>query len=122
LGPETSSKRNTIFIEVTDSNRISLEEEKNQKLSFRKIKSEWIKEKKAILNKFKLEEKLSYLNRPYLYHEVFYTLKGQRFVEGDLFYSCSKKTASNISFLVTEKKLEAFQNVFKRFLQSLECD
>lgn len=121
LGPEKTKKRNTIFLEVTDSNRINFDEEKSQEISFKKIKTEWIKEKKAILNKFQLDQKLDFLKNQYLYHEVFYSLNGTRFVEGELFYSCSKKTASNISFLVQEERLEAFKNIFKRFLKSFEC-
>ncbi|MCR9204155.1 MAG: hypothetical protein NXH75_06235 [Halobacteriovoraceae bacterium] len=121
LGPEKAKKRSTIFLEITNSNRISFEEEKKKKNEFKSIKTEWIKEKKAILNNFEIDKKLKYIKNEYLFHEVSYSMKGVKFIEGDLFYRCSPEVTANISFLVEEKRIMAFRGVFKRYMTSLAC-
>lgn len=121
LGPEKETKRSTIFIEVMESKRINFNEEKDSLEKFKNLKVEWLKNKKGNLNKFDLDKKLNFLNSKYLFHEVYYTLGNQKFVEGDLYYKCGKDVVSNVSFLVKESRYNSFRETFDKLTKSLSC-
>lgn len=121
LGPELGAKRDTIFIEVTDSKRINFSEEKKAQAKFKNIKLEWLKKKAGKLISFNLSKEINFLNKEYLYHEVSYILDKKSFVEGNLFLKCSKDVGLNISFLTLKDKEAAFQKHFKSILKSVSC-
>lgn len=121
LGLELGSRRDTIFIEVTDRKRLDLKAEKKASKNFKKIKIEWLKNKAATLKNISLDKPISFLNKKHLYHEVSYLLGGNSFVEGNLFLECGPDAGLNVSFLTLEEKEKAFQKNFKEVLTSLKC-
>lgn len=121
LGPDRAEKRNTIFLEVAESKRVNLNEEKESLADFENLKKEWINERGGKLHKLKLNSRDLKIEKDYLYNYLSYSLDKKNFYEGDIFLKCSPKTSLNLSFLVLKKNFDKFKPQLEDFIKGISC-
>ena len=89
--------------------------------AYKRLKNSWIKNKKGSLQSFNLGKTFSSVKKDHLFNEVSYALKGNSFVEGNLFMKCSANAFLNISFLTLKNKEKAFKKVWLKLLETIKC-
>lgn len=122
LGNTFQGKRKSIFIEITDSERVNFSQEKNHLDEFLDNKKNWLNKKQGKYLSSSLDSKELDLKREYIFNTFNYELEGVNYSEGDLFLKCSKSAAVNISYLVSFSQRTTFLGELEKILLTLKCD